>query len=204
MFKGYIALICVSLLMVSNAFGYGHGIISHPLRIKDKMITTEFTGILSNGTGMGMQARFTQKVDPKLIVEAGAGVQDGERNNTLFLSADYTLLPDFGRQPKFSLRGTLETSYEFNSRVTNLNVSPLFSKGFNFWGREAYPYLSIPLGISLDSAEGKYNITTALSVGMTGKLPFDGFKKLIANLEGKFNIKNSYTAMFMGFSYLID
>ena len=53
---------------------------------------------------MGMQARFTQKVDPKLIVEAGAGVQDGERNNTLFLSADYTLLPDFGRQPKFSLR----------------------------------------------------------------------------------------------------
>jgi hypothetical protein len=204
MLNKLMALMSLTLFITSQAFGYGQGIISHPLRIKDKMVTTEFTGILSNGTGLGMQARFTQKIDPKLVLEAGAGVQDGERNNTLFISADYTFLPDYGRQPRFSLKSTLETAHEFNSRMTNLSLTPIFSKGFNFWGKEAHPYISMPFGISLDSAANKYSITTALSLGMTGRLPFDGFKKLVANLETKYNIKNAYSAVFMGFSYLID
>lgn len=54
------------VLSTSRAFAYGTGVSTYPLEADQKLISTEFTGITSAGGGMGLQARFTQKLNEKI------------------------------------------------------------------------------------------------------------------------------------------
>ena len=75
------------------------------------------------------------------------------------------------------------------------------SKGFSFWGREAYPYLSLPMGLSLNSDNETYENHMALVGGVTGPMPIQGFEKYTANLETRINLAHSFTSVFLGFGY---
>jgi hypothetical protein len=193
------------VLSAGKAFAYGTGISSYPLEAEDKLISAEFSGITSTGGGVGLQTRFTQKLNEKATVDAGLGISGGERSARLFAGYDYEIIPDYESQPKISVKAFVENSKEFLVRRNIIGFAPTFSKGFSFWGHEAFPYISIPYGISLDGSKNAYNTTLSANLGVTGLLPRDwSDKNLTANAEVVASLKNSFSGFFLGVAYPIE
>jgi hypothetical protein len=160
------------LLLTSNAWSLGMGVSSYPMLTGKKLISSEFTGITSTGGGVGLQARYTQKLSKKLTIDGGIGISGGEHANRFFTGVDLEIFPDYAKQPKVSLRTDLELAKEFDVGRTKIGVAPTVSKGFSFWGKEAFPYLSLPVGISLDGDTQTYQSTVTANLGINGNLPF--------------------------------
>lgn len=180
------------------------GVSTHPFTMKKHVITTGFDNYLSSGSGMGMSARYFQRLNSKMNIDAGFGITDGDRSSRFVMGADFEIVPDYGRQPRFSLKGILETENLDNDRVNSFGAAPTLSKGFAFWGKEAFPFVSLPMKVSLNTDENTYETSTALAMGITGRLPVAGFKNLVGNLETNIAIRNSYTAFVMGVSLPIE
>ncbi len=199
-------LIVVALLALFSgaAFGYGTGYSSYPLLPKAKLVGAEFTGIFSDGGGAGIQSRYTQKISKPVVVDIGVGMNGGERSGSLFAGIDYELFPDYGRQPKVSFRAAFESAREFGARRNILSVAPTISKGFSFWGTEAYPFFSLPTGVSLNSDTKTYESQVSASLGFTGNLPFEGYKKFVGTTEAYLSLKDSFTGIFFGVSYPLN
>ena len=187
-----------------TVFAYGTGYSQYPLLPEKRLVSTEFTGITSNGGGVGVQGRFTQKLNSKAVVDAGLGMSGGERDSRFFVGADYELFPDYGNQPRVSTRISFENAKEFDVRRNILSVAPTVSKGFSFWGEEAYPFISLPVAVNLDSDSKTYQSQMNLNLGVTGNLPISGYKHLIGSLEGTIDLKDSYTGVFLGVSYPLN
>lgn len=192
------------LLITSNAWSLGMGVSSYPMLTGKKLISSEFTGITSTGGGIGLQARYTQKLSKKVIIDGGIGISGGEHANRFFVGTDLEIFPDYSKQPKVSIRTDLELANEFDVSRTKLGLAPTVSKGFSFWGREAFPYLSLPVGISLDGDTQTYQSTVTANLGINGNLPFESFKHLQSNAELQLNIKDSYTSIIIGLSYALQ
>jgi hypothetical protein len=203
--KNIIALTVLSGLFATNAFAYGTGISTFPLEVEKKFISAEVTGITSEGGGLGLQTRFTSKVTEKITVDAGLGIAGGERSARLFAGFDYEMFPDYQMQPRISLKAFVENSKEFNVRRNIIGIAPTFSKGFSFWEHEAFPYLALPLGISLNGRANTYATTVSANLGIAGVLPVQtGTKKLTANAEAIVGLKDSFSGVFMGIAYPIE
>ena len=185
-------------------FGQGHGISSYPLSIQQKYVSAELTRILSHGSGGGMQARYLQRLRPELVVSGGFGFSNGERENSIFAGADYELYPDYMNQPRMALRASVERAQEFGHGHTKLGLAPVISKGLSFWGKEAFPFVSIPFGLDLNSGDKVYAITSQLAVGASVPISSDGYKKLLANFEVNVNVNNAYSGVFVGFSHPLN
>lgn len=199
------SLVFLALVVTSKVFAYGTGISTYPLEAEDKLIGAELTGITSSGGGMGLQTRYTQKINEKATFDAGLGISGGEHSARAFLGTDVMLFPDFESQPRVSVKGFLENSKEFGVRRNILGLAPTFSKGYSFWGHEAYPYLSIPYGISLDGSRNSYQTTMSANLGVSGLLPKEwSGKQITANAEAVLSMKNSYSGFFVGFAYPIE
>ncbi len=188
----------------ASVFAYNSGISSFPLKTKDKLVSAEFGGFMSEGKGVGVQARYTQKINPLLTVDGGFGFSDGERAHRFFASADYEFFPDYMKQPRISMKGMFLRGKEFERTVTRLSMAPTVSKGFNFWGKEAFPFISLPLSMELDAENNKYQIISQVSFGASSQVPFEGFEKVLANLETTININNGFSAVFLGMSYPLN
>ena len=198
-----LSFLAIALLMVCEtvfAF-YGVGYSSFPLQRDNKMVGVEMTGVIADGGGLGIQARYTHKTSKRAIVDAGLNVSGGDRNARIFAGLDYEIIPDYLKQPRVSLKATLENSHEFSFRRNILGLIPTVSKGFNVKGNEVYPYLAIPMGISLHSDNGTYKNVMNISVGANGAIPFKGYRHLTGNVEGMVNLKDSYTGVFAGISF---
>lgn len=189
---------------VENAYSYGLGISPYPLPEKLSVMTTEVTGLVSDGRGMGMQARFTHKVSPIVQVEGGFGFSDGERPNRLFVNSDMEIFPDYGAQPRVVLKGFIESAKEDGTRRTILGFTPMLSKEINAWGKSIHPFLGFPVGLTLNRSNQTYQLRTLASVGIAGLLPFGNIQNLLYNLEGNINIQNSFSIIYFGFSYPIN
>ncbi|PIP95197.1 MAG: hypothetical protein COW00_13680 [Bdellovibrio sp. CG12_big_fil_rev_8_21_14_0_65_39_13] len=199
------AILSTSVLMaVSGAFAAGTGYSTYPLSMEKTLIGAEFTGITSNGGGVGVQGRFTQRVNSKFNYDAGIGISGGQRSSRIFAGADYELFPDYENQPKISLKSTIQNSKDFDRRVNSVSLAPTVSKGFSFWGEEAFPFISLPYAINLDSQSSTYNTSFNVNVGITGKLPIEGYSNLIGMLEATVSVKDSFTGIFAGVSYPIN
>lgn len=191
----------------SAAFGYGMGISTFPLEQEKKIISAEVTGIVSDGGGLGLQARYTQKLNEASSVDAGLGISGGERSARLFAGYDYEIFPDYDIQPRTSIKAFIENSKEFGTRRNILGIAPSVSKGFNFWGHEAFPYLSLPYGISLDGKKNQYETTLSANLGVSGLISSEYLitnKPVTANAEVIIGLKDSFTAVFFGFGYPIE
>lgn len=191
----------------SAAFGYGMGISTFPLAEDKKVLSTEVTGIVSDGGGIGLQARYTQKLTESSAVDAGLGISGGERSARLFAGYDYELFPDYDMQPRTSIKAFVENSKEFGTRRNILGIAPSVSKGFSFWGKEAFPYLSLPYGISLDGTKNSYQTTLSANLGISGIIPAEYLatnKALTANAEVIIGLKDSFSGLFVGFGYPIE
>lgn len=191
----------------SAAFGYGMGISTFPLEEDKKVLSAEVTGIVSDGGGLGLQARYTQKLNQVSSVDAGVGISAGERSARLFAGYDYELFPDYDIQPRTSLKAFVENSKEFGTRRNIIGIAPSVSKGFSFWGNEAFPYLSLPYGISLDGKRNQYETTLSANIGISGVIASDYLlttKPVTANAEMIIGLKDSFTAVFFGVGYPIE
>ena len=205
-----ISLLTLSLslgLGSSAAFGYGMGISTFPLEQDRKVLSAEVTGIVSDGGGLGLQARYTQKLNQSSTVDAGLGISGGERSARLFAGYDYEIFPDYDIQPRTSLKAFIENSKEFGTRKNILGIAPSISKGFSFWGNEAFPYLSLPYGISLDGKRNQYETTLSANIGISGTITSEYLttnRPVTANAEMIVGLKDSFTAVFFGFGYPIE
>lgn len=202
----FMAALAMTVGLSQQAHAYGTGISTFPLAVETKLISAELTGITSSGGGFGMQARYTQKLSENGTIDAGLGISGGERSARLFAGYDYELFPDYENQPRTSLKAFVENSKEFNSRRNIIGVAPTVSKGFSFWGKEAFPYLSVPYGISLDGKNNSYKTTLSANVGVSGIIPADvgPEKQLTANAEAIISLKNSFSGVFFGVAYPIE
>ena len=185
-------------------FGQGHGIISYPLAVQQSYVSAEFTGVLSNGRGVGLQARYLHRFNQQLTFNGGFGFSDGKRANQMFAGVDYEVYPDYENQPRFALRTFLERSEEFNHGHTKMGLTPVVSKGFSFWGEEGFPFVSLPLTLDLDSDDKRYAITSQLALGASFPMPVVESSRLLANVEIALNIENSYSGFFVGFSHPLN
>lgn len=188
-------------LVSAGAFAYGIGYSTHPMPAGQKFISTEMTGIASDNGGMGVQVRYTQKMNKMFTYDLGMGVSGGDRAQRFFIGADYEIYPDYLRQPRFSVKANLERAEEFEVSKTIVSMAPTLSKGFNFWGSEAFPYVSLPVGLSLNGDEKTYETAISLNTGVNGQLPFHGYRHLNGNLEVQVGIQDSFTAFIAGISF---
>ena len=192
------------LFGASSAFGYGVGFSTYPLMVDGKMVGAEMTGITSGNGGVGVQARYTQRLTQSVTLDAGAGLSGGDRSNRIFAGADYEIFPDYMNQPRISVKTTWTNAEEFDSRRNILSVAPTISKGFSFWGKEGYPFLSLPVALNLDSDTKQYESMIGANFGILGNIPIDGFRNIIGKVEGMIDIKDSYTGVFLGLSFPIN
>jgi hypothetical protein len=189
------------ILFSTQSWSSGVGLSSYPLMIDKKFVSLEMTGNLSSDGGFGIQGRYTQKLHSKMALDAGIGISGGKRSGRIFAGLDYEFFPDYMKQPRFSVKAMLQNVKEGINRKNVFGITPIFSKGFSFWGYEGFPYASIPLAISLDSAEKSYETVANISLGIAGKIPFSGYSHLTANLEGMLNVKDSYSGLFFGLAF---
>lgn len=203
-----LAVSIIAMVLGSNtAHAYGTGLSTFPLEAEKKVISTEVTGIVSSGGGMGLQARYTQKLNEDVTADAGLGISGGQRSARLFAGYDYQLIPDYESQPRTSLKAFVENSKEYDKRRNILGIAPTLSKGFVIYDHEAFPYISLPYGISLDGSQQSYKTTLSANIGITGILPGDflsSTKKITASAEAIVGLKDSFSAVFVGFGYPIE
>ncbi len=192
------------ILISYNLFAYGIGITSHPLALKKPMITTEMVGHVSEGKGIGLQARFTQRLAPTVTIDAGVGISDSTRSNRAFFGTDIEFYPDYDKQPRIALKATVENAEEFGARRNIISIAPLISKGFNAWGAGVYPFLAFPVQLALKSEDKSYEMRTNISFGLTSKFPATDYERLLLNIEGNVNVSNSFSAVQLGITYSIE
>jgi len=205
MTKKILALGLLSLGFSSQVFAsYGTGYSSYPMMSDKKFFSTEVTGITSTGGGVGAQVRYGQKINSALLIDAGVGISGGERTNRIFAGADYEIFPDYLNQPRVSVKTTITNAEEFGTRRNILSIAPTVSKGFSFWGYEAFPFVSIPMGLSLESGSKTYETISSFNVGITGNLPIERYSHLTGTLEAIVDLKDSYSGVFMGVSFPIE
>ena len=200
------ASIIMTMGFGQKAHAYGTGLSTFPLEVETKLISAEFTGITSAGGGVGMQARYTQKLTENGTLDAGLGLSGGEHSARLFAGYDVELFPDYENQPRTSIKAFVENSKEFGDRRNIMGIAPTVSKGFTFWGKEAFPYLSVPYGISLNGSNHSYNTTMSANIGISGVIPSEigRNKQLTANAEAIIGLKDSYSGLFVGVAYPIE
>lgn len=193
-----------SLLFAGQVFGYGVGQSTFPLMLQKRILATEFTGITSRNGGVGLQARLTQKIGPQTTIDGGLGFAGGERSGRIFAGVDYEIFPDYENQPKVTVKAQIENVSEFGERRNILSLAPTFSKGFLFWGEEAYPYIAVPVGVSLQSRDKRYESIVSANLGINGHLPIEGYRHLTGTLEAQINVKDSFSGLFVGLSLPIN
>jgi hypothetical protein len=200
---GFLLVLGASLSSL-NTFGYGTGISTFPLQEQQKFISAEFTGITSSGGGLGLQSRFTQRINEQSVVDAGLGIGGGERSARLFAGYDYAILPDYDYQPKTSIKAFVENAKEFGVRRNVLGIAPTFSKGLSVYEKEIYPFLSLPFGISLNNKNNTYNSSFSANLGVSAQIPTENSKTLTASAEAVIGIKDSFSGVFVSVGYPIE
>lgn len=179
------------------------GVIAHPMVAQNKFLTTEFTGITSSGGGIGAQVRYTQQLLSMMKLEAGIGLAGGKYSGRGFVGADFQILEDYDLQPRVSIKPQYETGKENDKRVNRLGATPVVSKGFNFWGTEAYPFIGLPFAVNLNN-DNTYRTSWQLSVGATARLNLNYLENMTASLEALIKLKDSYTGIVAGLSYAFN
>ncbi|MBT3584038.1 MAG: hypothetical protein HN509_03950 [Halobacteriovoraceae bacterium] len=202
--KAFRFTILVLTLLSAEAYGFGTGYSSYPLAPNKRLLSAEFTGVTSVGGGVGVQGRYTQKVNKQVSVDAGLGISGGKRTSRLFLGADYMIIPDYSKQPRISVKGTIMNAKDFGQRRNSIAFAPTISKGFSFWGTEGFPFLSLPYGVHLNSDNNSYETTLNANLGMTGNLPIEGYRHLTGSIEGSIDLKDSYTGIFASVTFPLN
>lgn len=195
----------ISVFLTTQVYGIsGNGISTYPLKRENRFISTEATSFLTGEGGVGIQARYTHKLEDRIIVDGGIGMSTGNVNNRIFGSAEYRLYSDYMNQPRvaFKVGGEFQKENIFNT--LKFSATPIISKGLNFWEKPGYPYVSMPMSLVLIPQTNEYQTRVNLNAGVTGKLPIKAYEDLLATVEISVNFKDSYSGLFFGISYPLN
>jgi len=190
-----------ALLMSSQLFAYGVGVSTYPLVLKKKMLSAEAVGIVKGGSGVGIQGRYIQEINKGLNLNAGLGASGGDRSYRAFAGVDYEIVPDYQNQPRIAINTSIIRANEYENDRNIVSFMPTFSKGVGIKGVEAYPYIAFPMELDLNADTQTYEGRYAMNFGVSGNLPFEGYRKLIGTVETRINFNDSFSAVFMGVSY---
>lgn len=196
-----IAIGLILLCSVSKVSAYGSGYSDYPMMKGERLVTGEAIGITSDDGGVGLQARYTHRLSEKGTLDAGAGFSGGDRDARFFVGYDHEYFPDYDKQPRMTIRYSYTNASEFNDTRNILSVAPKISKGFLISGHEAYPFFSLPLGLSLNDDNKTYETIVNANLGVHTKLPFEGLERWVASGEVQIDVKDNFTAFLLGFSY---
>jgi hypothetical protein len=175
------------------------GVSMHPFGTNENILNSEVTSRFSNGSSNGMQLRYLHSFNSKFNVDGGFRVFKNN-SSTLFAAATYEIFPDFGNQPQIALKAIYEKDRLNGVNVNNFGIVPTIGKGYDFWGYPAYPYIGIPLKLSLIDDTDEYQYISSVTIGATGNVPFEGFESVLANLEANVDVENSYSYIALGLS----
>lgn len=187
----------MTLAAQAGVVGYS----TFPLVKKQHHLSASFDSVLSSGGGMGLEARYTQKLNSRVIVDGGLGISGSDQAaSKLFAGIDYEIMPDYMEQPRVSLKASWINEEQFDYRINRIRFAPTVAKGFNFWGKEAYPFVALPVGVDFNGELKRYETTMNLTTGITGQLPIAGYEKITGNVEMSLNLKDSYSTLSVGVS----
>jgi hypothetical protein len=136
--KSKLLIVLTIAVMASSAFASQMGVSTHPFTMKKQVVSTEFNNYLGGADGMGLNARYYQRLNEKTNIDFGVGVTDGSYANRIFAGADFELFPDYGNQPRVSIKGLIGTQEIDGQRINNLGAAPAISKGMSFWGKKVF------------------------------------------------------------------
>lgn len=199
-----LALFLVLIMVSASAMASVVGLSTHPLTMKRSAMNTEFNSYGASKDGKGFNARYHQRINEAMNFDVGAGFTDGERSNQFFAGVDTQLIPDYGRQPRISVKALGSTQNVDGERVYSLGAAPIISKGFAVSGNEMFPYMAVPLELVLNDDSSKWVTSSAVALGTTMRLPWDGYENLVANAEINMSLRNSYSAIVLGISIPIN
>ena len=177
------------------------GISTHPIETDKHLVNTDFNAYMSNGSGSGINARYFYKANEQVSLDIGLGVSEGDRASRIFAGSDFEFLPDYDNQPRMSIKALAETSDEFEQRHYKFGVAPTISKGFNFWGKEGFPFIALPVMVDLNDERDSYKMLTSLAAGVT---TYTDMNNLIFNVEANIGLSNSYNSIIAGLSMTMD
>jgi hypothetical protein len=188
------------LLFCADAFSQSIGVSTFPLEQNKGLVTTEFVNYAASNDqgGPGFQARYTRKLNSAVTIDGGLAFADSAYNKRFFVASDIEILPDYGNQPRVSVRPFIQRAQEFKNYKNIIGAAPVVTKGFNTWGKEVYPYAALPMSLVLISGSQKYETRTVLALGAAAKSPFKEFENVIFSAEGDINISHGYSAIFIG------
>ena len=188
-------LFLLSLWVQAGVVGYS----TFPLVTKKHMLSASFDSVISSNGGMGLEARYTQKLNSRMIIDGGLGISGADQSGSkLFFGADYEIMPDYMEQPRVSAKFNWTNENQFGFRINRIGVAPTITKGFNFWGKEAYPFVALPIAIDFNGELKTYETVMNLTAGITGQIPLKGYEKFTGNIEMSLNLKDSYSTLSFG------
>ena len=197
-------MITLAALTMGSVNASTIGVSTHPFGIHNRVFTTESNSYLSNGSGAGLTAKYYHRFNNKVNLDAGFGITDGDRASKFSVGSEVEIFPDYGTQPRVSVKGIVETENFDGDRVNTFGFAPIASKGLSLWGNEAFPFVSLPVKVHLNQDTNEHETATALAAGITGRLPIQGYDNLVGNIEANMSLKNSYTGLVMGISLPIQ
>lgn len=189
------------VFLSGHAWGYGTGALVFPREKGDFLLSVEAMGILNKGDGFGAQFRTFYQVSEDLSLSGGMGFSSGERENRFFISADYTIFPDYQKQPRISLNLTWENAEEFDTRNNRISIAPVFSKGLKFKTTSFYPYISFPMGIMLNTDSKRYESYMDLNIGLNVEVMRREKSSLLVNSELGIGLNDSFNVISVGLGY---
>lgn len=147
---------------------------------------------------MGLEVSYLTNPLEDFNFELGAGFTDGDRNSRMFAATTYELFPDFGNQPRVSIKGYIERNQFFNDITQNaVGVAPILSKGFAFNELEFFPFVALPIQFNRESSEYS-EMATSFSFGATAPISTTRQRTINANFETNINLVNSFTGVALG------
>jgi hypothetical protein len=163
------------------------GISTHPLNDEARVLSAEMTGYMSQRQEMGMGIRYTQEIDRGQLLDFTAGGAQDSRGLYLGGGMDFEVLQEDVSQPRVSIKPYFQHQ-KFDDHKANLaGAAPTLRKGFSIQGNEFFPYLAVPSGIKIDSANDEFVYYASLTLGASMPIPTSG-DKLLVSVEGNKNM----------------
>jgi hypothetical protein len=186
-------------LLIFHLYAYGVNYSTYPFAPATKILAVDIGG---KADGMATQLRIAYKYDSQIMIEGGLGVATSNNDNaSMFVGIDYEVIPDYLKQPRIGVRVAVDNVNFSGSRHNIFSMTTVVSKGVSFWGREAFPYISLPLGMAFNTANKTYSTYLALSAGVTGNLPINKYHHLVTNLEASLGFTGLGSSIFAGISF---
>ncbi|MDR3608322.1 MAG: hypothetical protein P4M08_13205 [Oligoflexia bacterium] len=122
---------------------------------------------LSDGAGIGVNARYTQGlsdlIDASLILGTGSGPRRFRVGGNLV----FDFVPDVQNQPGIGI-AVQPIYYRLpNAGMLEVTGIPYIHKAFNTGGATVDPFVAFPIGF--DFSDGNYNVTSTLALGANFK-----------------------------------